>query len=185
VRVDNVAGTVVRPPGLRLDTGGTTKGLAADAAARLLAGAGAERAVVDCGGDLHVATAAGAAPFDVAVEHPLGGAPAATLRVRAGGVATSGLGRRMWQGADGRPAHHLLDPATGAPAWSGLIAATALGASTLEAEALAKAALLQGPAGARRLLAGRGGVLIHDDGTVEHTGRAARPRPRVHLRVAA
>jgi thiamine biosynthesis lipoprotein len=175
VRIDNAAGTISRPPGLRLDTGGTTKGLAADAAARLLHGA--RRLVVDCGGDLHVAVEPGAAPFDVAVEHPVTGATAATLRITSGGVATSGLGRRLWPGPDGRPAHHLLDPATGTPAWTGLQSVTALGASTLAAETLAKEALLRGPDGARRLLArDRGGILIHDDGAVEHV--AARRRGR-------
>ena len=168
VAIDNAAGTITRPPGLLLDTGGTTKGLAADAAGRLLAGA--RRVVVDCGGDLHVLVARGAPAFDVAVAHPLSGERAATLRVRGGGVATSGLGRRIWHDAGGRPAHHLLDPATGAPAWTGLIAASAVAPRTLAAEALAKAALLSGPAGARRLLARRGGVLVHDDGSVERIG---------------
>jgi thiamine biosynthesis lipoprotein len=164
VRIDNRVGTITRPPGLRLDTGGTTKGLAADAAAHVLAGA--RRLVVD-GGDLCVAVASGAAPFEIAVAHPLTGARAATLRVAGGGVATSGLARRLWRGPDGRPAHHLLDPATGEPAWTGLISATAVAPTTLEAEALAKAALLRGPAGARRVLRRRGGVLVHDDGAVE------------------
>jgi thiamine biosynthesis lipoprotein len=165
VRIDNRAGTITRPPGLRLDTGGTTKGLAADAAAHVLAGA--RRLVVDCGGDLCVAVGSGAAPFEVTVAHPLTGARAATLRVAGGGVATSGLARRLWSRPDGRPAHHLLDPATGEPAWTGLISATALAPTTLEAEALAKAALLRGPAGARRVLGRRGGVLVNDDGAVE------------------
>jgi hypothetical protein len=41
----------------------------------------------------------------------------------------------------------------------------------LAAEALAKAALLSGPAGARALLAAHhGGVLIHDGGEVEPVG---------------
>ena len=168
VAIDNAGGTISRPPGLLLDTGGTTKGLAADAAARLLAGA--RRVAIDCGGDLRLLAASRAAPFEVAVEHPLSGERAATLRVRGGGVATSGLGRRIWRDAAGRPAHHLLDPATGAPAWTGLIAATAVAPSTLAAEALAKAALLSGPAGARRLLVHRGGVLVHDDGSVERIG---------------
>jgi thiamine biosynthesis lipoprotein len=110
---------------------------------------------------------AGDAPWEVAVEHPATGTTAATLRVASGGIATSGLGRRIWPGPDGRPAHHLLDPATGAPAWTGLQTVTARGASTLEAETLAKTAWLAGPAAARRLLAQRGGVLIHDDGAVE------------------
>jgi thiamine biosynthesis lipoprotein len=169
VRIDNAAGTISRPPGLRLDTGGSTKGMAADAAARVLGGAA--RLVVDCGGDLHVR-----GRWDIAVEHPATGARGATLHVASGGVATSGLGRRMWPGPDGRPAHHLLDPATGTPAWPGLQSVTARGATTLEAETLAKTALLSGPAGARRLLAAGGGVLIHDDGAVEHVGRTARRR---------
>jgi thiamine biosynthesis lipoprotein len=180
VEIDNVAGTITRPPGLRLDTGGSTKGLAADAAARLL-GAGA-RVVVDCGGDLHVA-----GRWDVAVAHPISGGTAATLRVDAGGVATSGIGRRLWPGPDGRPAHHILDPSTGTPAWTGLIAVTAVGASTLEAETLAKTALLGGEHQARRLLAQRGGVLIHDDGAVEHVGpnaATATAAPGMRLRAA-
>jgi thiamine biosynthesis lipoprotein len=71
-------------------------------------------------------------------------------------------------GPRGALAHHLIDPATGAPAWTGLLTATALAPTALEAEALAKAALLSGPsAGALLLRAHRGGVLVHDDGTVE------------------
>jgi hypothetical protein len=151
--------------------------MAADAAARVLAGAA--RLVVDCGGDLHVRGG-----WDIAVEHPATGAAAATLHVAAGGVATSGLGRRMWPGPDGRPSHHLIDPATGTPAWTGLQSVTARGASTLEAETLAKTALLSGPAGARRLLAGRGGVLVHDDGTVERVAARRVLRPHAAIAVA-
>ena len=50
-----------------------------------------------------------------------------------GGVATSGLGSRLWRDPEGRPAHHLLDPSTGAPAWTGLISATAVGGTALGA----------------------------------------------------
>ena len=89
------------------------------------------------------------------------------LRVRSGGVATSGIGARIWQTEDGRYAHHVIDPATGRPAWTGLVAVTAVAGNALEAEVLAKAALLSGPLGARRLLRRRGGVLQHDDGRVE------------------
>jgi thiamine biosynthesis lipoprotein len=176
VRIDNAAGTISRPPGLRLDTGGSTKGMAADAVARVLGDVG--RLVVDCGGDLHVR-----GRWDIAVEHPETGATAATLHVTGGGIATSGLCRRIWPGPDGRPAHHLIDPATGTPAWTGLQSVTALGASTLHAETLAKSALLGGPARARRVLAGQGGVLIHDDGSVERV--AARRILGPHAALAA
>ena len=61
----------------------------------------------------------------------------------------------------------MLDPATGRPAWTGLVAASAVAGSAFEAEVLAKTALLSGPLEARRLLRRRGGVLQHDDGRVE------------------
>jgi thiamine biosynthesis lipoprotein len=44
---------------------------------------------------------------------------------------------------------------------------TVVAASVLEAETLAKAALLSGPDGARRVLEGHTGVLVHDEGDVE------------------
>jgi FAD:protein FMN transferase len=162
VEVDDSAGVIRRPPGLELDLGGTAKGWAADLVAARLARHG--RCAVDCGGDLRVA----GTPWKVHVRHPLTGTIAHTLRVRGGGVATSGIDARLWESREGGFAHHLIDPATGTPAWTGLVAATALAPTALAAEALAKAALLSGPASGRRLLrAGHGGVLVHDDGTVE------------------
>jgi thiamine biosynthesis lipoprotein len=59
---------VIRPPGVRLDTGGTGKGLLADALAHRLAGQ--DWATIDCGGDIRVT----GAPFPVDVRHPLSGA---------------------------------------------------------------------------------------------------------------
>jgi thiamine biosynthesis lipoprotein len=161
---DDDAGTIHRPPGVALDSGGLGKGLAADLVAERLAGL---RYVVDIGGDMAVGHG-GRGPMEIAVEHPLTGGVAHRLSVAAGGVATSGIHRRLWFDGEGRPAHHLLDPATGRPAWTGLLSATAVGRSALEAEVLAKVALLAGPRPARRVLAAaRGGVLVHEDGRVE------------------
>src|SRR5262245_44877934 len=167
--VDAAAGVVRRPLGLRFDTGGTGKGLAADAIAHRLRGA--ERFVVDCAGDLAIGGRGSAErPWDVDVLHPLTGERAHVLRCRGGGVATSGLDVRLWRRPDGGFAHHLLDPSSGEPAWTGLIGVTALGASALEAEVLAKAALLSGPERARTVLHEHGGLLVHDDGDVELAG---------------
>jgi thiamine biosynthesis lipoprotein len=165
VYVDHATGVICRPPGLELDLGGSAKGWAADLVGARLEHHG--RCAVDCGGDLRLAARWGA-PWEVRVRHPLTGAVAHTLYVRAGGVATSGIDARLWERRDGAFAHHLIDPATGTPAWTGLVAATALAPTALEAEALAKAALLSGPLAGRRLLrAHHGGVLVHDDGTVD------------------
>src|SRR5947209_11672538 len=112
VAVDPRTRTVARPPGVRLDSGGIAKGLFADMAASLLAGCDAY--VVDCCGDLRIGGAA-RLPRSVRVDDPFGGGVLHELEVVDGGVATSGIGRRSWLGGDGRPAHHLLDPATGRP----------------------------------------------------------------------
>jgi thiamine biosynthesis lipoprotein len=169
IEVDHERGTVRRPPGVRIDTGGTGKGLAADAVAHRLRGY--TRFVVDCGGDIAVGGVGGQLePIAIEVEHPLTGECVQTLRIAGGGVATSGLNVRIWRRPDGSFAHHLLDPSSGEPVWSGLIGATALAPSALEAETLSKLALLMGPAGARMALAEHGGLVVHDDGDVELIG---------------
>jgi thiamine biosynthesis lipoprotein len=169
IGVDHERGTVRRPPGLRIDTGGTGKGLAADAVAHRLRGY--TRFVVDCGGDIAVGgVGAQLDPVAIEVEHPLTGERVHTLRLTRGAVATSGLNVRIWSRPDGTFAHHLLDPSSGEPVWSGLIGATALAPSALEAETLSKLALLTGPAGARRTLAEHGGLVVHDDGDIELIG---------------
>jgi thiamine biosynthesis lipoprotein len=166
--VDDV-GLIRRPPGIRLDSGGAGKGLAADAVAHRLRHYG--RVAVDCGGDVRVAGAATRRePFDIEIEHPLTRQTAHAFRLGDGAIATSGLATRIWRTTDGGYAHHLIDPATGRSAWTGLIQATAIASSALEAEALAKAALLSGPDAARQLLAPLGGALIHDSGELELVG---------------
>ena len=99
-----------------------------------------------------------------------------------GAIATSGIDSRIWPAAGGGYADRLIDPATGTPAWTGLVAATALAPSALEAETLAKMALLSGPAAARRLLRDGGGALVHEDGRVELLGCVA-PRPLMRVQV--
>ena len=173
--VDDRAELVRRPPGVRFDTGGTGKGLAADAVAYRLAGY--PRLVVDCGGDIALRGA-----WEVEVEHPLTGERVHTLQLNGGGVATSGLNVRLWRRPDGSYAHHLLDPSTGEPAWTGLVGATAIGSTALEAETLSKLALLSGPQGARAALAEHGGIVVHDDGDVELIGPVSRkPRLRISM----
>jgi thiamine biosynthesis lipoprotein len=166
-----VAVTVTRPPGVRIDPGGIAKGVFADELAASLSGHDA--AVVDCGGDLrlggrrapvrevHVASS-----FEDAVLH--------TFKLRAGGVATGATGKRSWLGPGGSVAHHLLDPATGRPAFTGIVQVTALPPSAVEAETLSKAALLAGPARAESLLV-HGGLIVYDDGNLVALDPGDRP----------
>ena len=172
VRTDRRTGTVTRPPGVRIDPGGIAKGVFADELAARLAGLVA--VVVECAGDLRLGGMEAparevhvASPFDDAILH--------TFTLRSGGVATSGIGKRSWIGPDGGVAHHLLDPATGRPAFTGVVQVTALAPTAIEAEALSKSALLRGPAEAGAALP-YGGVLVLDDGNfvVLDTGAQTR-----------
>jgi FAD:protein FMN transferase len=160
VRVDDDSGTIARPPGVRLDLGGSGKGHVADLVARRFRTC--RDWVVDCGGDIRVG---GARTIQIA--HPLRSTPATELQVRDCAVATSSVVSRAWWQSDGRVSHHLLDPSTGRPVRTGLLSVTAVAPTTLPAETLAKIGLLRGPEAAREVLAAEGGVLVHEDGTVE------------------
>jgi thiamine biosynthesis lipoprotein ApbE len=138
VSLDLRAGTVTRPPGLRFDSGGIAKGLFCD----ILAGVLELHPgfAIDCAGDVRVGGAVGltrpvqvASPFDDSILH--------TFELTAGAAATSGIGRRSWLDAQGRPAHHLLDPASGRPAFTGIVQVTAVAPTAVEAEVLTKTTL--------------------------------------------
>jgi thiamine biosynthesis lipoprotein len=157
------------PAGVRLDLGGSAKGLAADLAADLLAGHAGY--AVDAGGDLRIGGTR-PAPRTVQIEHPLRDGIAHRFTVTRGAVATCGLRTRVWPTAGGF-AHHLIDPARGVPAWTGVIQASALAPTALEAETLAKTALLRGPHAGIETLARHGGALILDDGQLILAGGLA------------
>jgi thiamine biosynthesis lipoprotein len=163
VEVDEDAGTIVRRPGLKIDSGGIAKGLLADL---LAADLGEQRTfAIDCCGDIRIGGRAQQSRR-VLVDDPFGGAPIHELKLREGAVATSGIGRRCWVGSDGRVAHHILDPSTGESAFTGIVQATALAPSALLAEAYAKAALLSGPERAAARLP-HGGIVVRDGGEVD------------------
>jgi thiamine biosynthesis lipoprotein len=176
VTVDRERRAVRRPPGVALDSGGLVKGLLADVLAERLSGHASF--AVDCAGDVRVGGAHGL-EREVRVAGPFEGEAPHSFAARRAGVATSGIGRRSWLDAAGAPAHHLLDPATGRPAWTGIVQATAVAPTALEAEWRAKAAVLAGPPGAAGWLA-HGGVVVTDDG-----GHVVVPDSRPALRFSS
>jgi thiamine biosynthesis lipoprotein len=161
IEADRRTGSVTRPIGVRLDSGGIAKGVFADELGALLGER--EAFAIDCAGDIRLGGRAGA-PRSVHVASPFDESTLHTFELARGGVATSGVGKRSWLDDDGRPAHHLLDPATGRPAFTGIVQATALAPTATEAEALSKAAVLAGPERAAGWLT-HGGVVVLDDGS--------------------
>jgi thiamine biosynthesis lipoprotein len=139
---------VTLPEGVTVDPGGIGKGLAADLTAQLLLASGADGALVNVGGDLR---ALGRAPsndgWTVTVDDPIGtGRELLRLALPDGAVATSSRLLRRWQTTAGE-AHHLIDPTTGRPARTDVVAVTVVAGEAWWAEALTKALFLAGPGG--------------------------------------
>lgn len=163
VRVDSTAGTVSRVPGVRLDSGGIAKGLFGDILASVL---GLHRSfAIAAAGDVRLGGTAGV-PRPIHVESPCDDSVLHTFELAAGAAATSGISKRSWVDGAGQPAHHLLDPATGRPAFTGVTQVTALAPTGVEAEALSKAALLSGPERASSWLP-HGGLIVYDGGSFD------------------
>ncbi|HEX2850167.1 MAG TPA: FAD:protein FMN transferase [Acidimicrobiales bacterium] len=159
--------TVRLPRGVGIDPGGIGKGLAADLVVAEALRLGACGACVNLGGDVRVA---GDAPSEegwvVAVDDP--GPPereVARVRLAAGAVVTTTPVLRSWR-RRGQSYHHLIDPATGTPAVTGIRSVTVVGGEASWAEVFAKAAYLAGPSRALGVLesAGLTGLVVTDQG---------------------
>ena len=174
IALDPDTTSVVLPAGLRLDLGGIAKGYAADLVVTDLAATGLEGACANLGGDVRVW---GRAPDDadawtVDIQDPTDAAtPLARLAIDDGAIVTSTRLRRRWL-VDGVEQHHLIDPRTGRPAFTGWAQVSVITATATEAEVLAKALFLAGPEGGADLLAEHAAraVLVADDGHVETLG---------------
>ena len=141
---------LLRTRPVTLDLNGVVKGRTVDDALALLGDGW-----VSAGGDLATAQ-------PIVVGLPGGD----TVLVDRGGLATSSVSKRSWL-RGGERQHHLIDPATGAPARTRWSDVTVAAPTCLEADIAAKAALLLGDEGPswldRRGLAGR---FVDQDGCV-------------------
>jgi thiamine biosynthesis lipoprotein len=165
---DEHRNTVTLPAHVQFDPGGIGKGLAADIVTEELLAAGAAGALVSVGGDVRVRGEAPAGTtWTVAVvdsAHP--GVELVRVGLLDGAVATSSRLQRRWQTRTGA-AHHLIDPMTGIPALTPLVAVTAVTRDGWWAEVVAKAVLIGGwSIDAGEALSARL-VTVAEDGTVE------------------
>lgn len=177
IAIDDHLGAVTLPDGAGFDPGGIGKGLAADLTVAGLLAEGAEGACVNLGGDLRAeGRSPDGGPWVIEIAQPFGhnALPLPQLAFDAGGVATSSPLRRSWLSGE-QARHHLIDPATGRPAWTDVAAVTVLTGDAWRAEILAKAAVLAGAAEALRVLEGAGatGLVIDARGTVRRAASLA------------
>jgi len=135
-------GQIQLPAGLGLDLGGIAKGWTIQQAARRLGALGP--ALVDGGGDIACVGAPPDGPWMVSVADPQTlEQDVAFLPLSNQAIATSSQARRRWL-HKGQPAHHLIDPRTGAPARTNILSATVLASRLPDAEIYAKTALILG-----------------------------------------
>ena len=167
IDIDVSAGTVRLPRGVAFDPGGVGKGLAADLVAGALIDAGAAGALVNVGGDLRVI---GEGPDDggwyLEVEDPFDPEGfVVRLSLGDGGLATSSTLTNTWM-EWGEMRHPLIDPRTGRPSDTSVVAASVVASTAWLAEGYAKAALLAGPEEGIELLevGGVAGLVVSDDG---------------------
>jgi thiamine biosynthesis lipoprotein len=135
------------PAGAQIDLGGTGKGWSAQQIADRLAAYGP--CLVDAGGDLVArGKPQGLSGWQVDVAEPGQpdvGPPVSSILVSDAAVATSGIDYRRWM-RGGQPQHHLIDPRTGQPAATDVLAATVVHNDATLAEAYAKALVILGSA---------------------------------------
>ncbi|MEO9174976.1 MAG: FAD:protein FMN transferase [Gaiellales bacterium] len=155
IELDRVSGRVRIPEGVLLDLGATAKALAADRAA-LAAAPICGGVLVSLGGDIRAAGEAPEAGWAVRIadDHraPVS-APGQTIAISSGGVASSSTKVRAGT-RGGVPVHHIVDPASGAPAVPVWRTVSVAAATCLEANVAATAAIVLGE-GAPGWLAGR------------------------------
>lgn len=168
--------TVTVPAGVAVDPGGIGKGLAADLVTDLVMTAGATGVCVNVGGDLRVAGRPEDAPeWTIRIENPLApGTSMGSVPLTDEALVSSWRTRRTWLHG-GRRVHHLIDPRTGEPAWSGIAGLSVIAGAAWWAEALATSLFLLGPdeAADEVTTAGIEAIVVRDDGARRGFGRFA------------
>lgn len=139
------ADTVTLPQGMEIDVGGIAKGYACDAVKEIIVNKGIKTAIINLGGDVQlVGSRPNGSAWRIAIQDPNGDGYLGTISAIDKAVITSGSYERYFVGADGKTYHHIMDPATGRPAQSGLLSVTVVSDSAYKADALATALFVMG-----------------------------------------
>ena len=178
--------TATLDDGCAIDLGGIAKGYASDRVAAIFARHGITSGTISLGGNVYVCgSKPNGQPWVVAIQDPRSDGYAVTVALTDSFAVTSGGYQRYFE-ENGQLYHHIIDPATGRPAESGLTSVTvvadgAAGNGTM-CDALSTALFVMGEDRALELW--RSGVydfeliLVTEDGRLLATaGIADRFRP--------
>ena len=173
-RVELSNGRIRLPEGMKLDLGAVGKGIACDRIADWLRGQKETSAgVISVGGSILTwGEKPNGTKWNVAVTDPFNtDTYIGTLELPGGVfVSTSGDYERYVE-YEGKRYHHILDPKTGYPAWSGLHSVTIVSNNGLLSDALSTACFVLGEEKGKVLAEsyGVGALFVREDGSVTMT----------------
>lgn len=137
--------TLALPEGMQLDLGAVAKGYAGDEIANILKNSGVTSAIVNLGGNVQtIGTRPDGSMWRVGLKAPDADSHIGILEVSDCAVITSGSYQKYFTGEDGKQYHHIIDPATGRPAESGLVSVTVIGKEGKLCDALSTALFVMG-----------------------------------------
>ena len=130
--------------GMEIDLGSVAKGYTSDVLIELLRESGVESALLNLGGNVHaLGGKPDGSPWRVAIQDPQSDDYFGVLEIRDQAVVTSGGYERYFE-QDGNIYWHIIDPATGYPARSGLLSVTIVGDSGVICDGLSTSLFVMG-----------------------------------------
>lgn len=155
--------------GTEIDLGAVAKGYTGDLIAAHFREQGVTSALLDLGGNVHViGTNPDGSPWRLGIRDPFSDGNIAVLELSDRVAVTSG-GYERYFVKDGIRYCHIIDPASGMPAHSGLSSVTIVGERGAICDALSTAIYVMGSAAAEQLWREHGGfemILIDDYGDI-------------------
>ena len=165
IAADNTASV---PPGMQIDLGSVAKGYCSDCISQTLKEAGIKSALINLGGNVQtVGSKPDGSNWNIGIKQPQGDGLIGTVSVSDAAVISSGGYERFFTDENGIVRWHIIDPASGYPADSGLVSATAVGGSGMYCDALSTALFVMGEEKAAEFWRQRGDfemILVTDDG---------------------
>ena len=163
--------TVTLPEGYMLDLGSCAKGYAGDEMLAEMSRLGMTSALVNLGGNVQtLGTKPDGSEWSVGIANPFSpNELLGILQIHDKSVITSGGYQRYFTDDDGNVYIHILDPATGRPADSGLVSVTVIGDRGIMCDSLSTALFVMGKERAVNYWREKGGfdlILVADDGTI-------------------
>lgn len=134
------------PAGMELDLGAVGKGYAADLATEVLREHHITSGIISLGGNIQaIGSRPDGSDWRIGIRAPWEDENLGLLEISDAAVVTSGGYENYFEDEDGNIYWHILDPATGYPADSGLQAVTIVGQESKLCDALSTALFVMGP----------------------------------------